>query len=134
MYAIKDGSSEFRLATSRNNALAGNAINFSSVGTGNAHTLTMDKKLSKAIISVDGVAQSHNYYPVSHMKRNQGIGFIALGLGKTIAEGKKSLRFSPYYPDIISQFYSSNTLLDNSQNQFFALDLNNGDNLSLIHI
>ena len=28
------------------------------------------------------------------MKRNQGIGFIALGLGKTIAEGKKSLRFS----------------------------------------
>ena len=27
-----------------------------------------------------GVAQSHNYYPVSHMKRNQGIGFIALGL------------------------------------------------------
>ena len=75
-----------------------------------------------------GVAQSHNYYPVSHMKRNQGISFIALGLGKTIAEGKKSLRFSPYYPDIISQFYSSNTLLDNSQNQFFALDLNNGDN------
>ena len=25
-----------------------------------------------------GVAQSHNYYPVSHMKRNKGIGFIAL--------------------------------------------------------
>ena len=58
VYAIKNGSSEFKLATSRNNALAGNAINFSSVGTGNAHTLTMDKKLSKAIISIDGVAQS----------------------------------------------------------------------------
>ena len=75
-----------------------------------------------------GVAQSHNYYPVSHMQRNQGIGFVALGLGKTIAEGKKSLRFSPYYPDIISQFYSSNTMLENSQNQFFALNLKNGDN------
>ena len=62
------------------------------------------------------------------MQRNQGIGFVALGLGKTIAEGKKSLRFSPYYPDIISQFYSSNTMLENSQNQFFALNLKNGDN------
>ena len=46
-----------------------------------------------------GVAQSFNYYPVSHMKRKQGVSFVALGLGKTIADGKKSLRFSPYYPD-----------------------------------
>jgi len=38
--------------------------------------------------SFSGVAQSYNYYPVSHMKRNQGIAFVALGLGKTIAEGK----------------------------------------------
>ena len=58
VYAINSGTSEFKLATSRNNALAGIAIDFSSVGTGNAHTLTMDKKLSKAIISIDGVAQS----------------------------------------------------------------------------
>ena len=90
--------------------------------------MTGKKHKDRFYPTFSGVAQSHNYYPVSHMKRNQGIGFIALGLGKTIAEGKKSLRFSPYYPDIISQFYSSNTLLENSQNQFFALDLNNGDN------
>ena len=75
-----------------------------------------------------GVAQSYNYYPVSHMKRNQGIAFVALGLGKTIAEGKKSLRFSPYYPDIISQYYSSGTLLENSQNEFYALNLDDGKN------
>ena len=90
-----------------------------------------------------GVAQSYNYYPVSHMKRKQGISFVALGLGKTIAEGKKSLRFSPYYPDIISQYYSSNTLLENSQNEFYALNLNDGknpmnkgedDNLSLYNL
>ena len=43
VYAIKSGSDEFKLATTRNNALAGTAINFSSAGTGNAHTLTMDK-------------------------------------------------------------------------------------------
>ena len=58
VYAIKSGSDEFKLATTRNNALAGTAINFSSAGSGNAHTLTMDKKLSKAIISIDGIAQS----------------------------------------------------------------------------
>jgi len=75
-----------------------------------------------------GVAQSYNYYPVSHMKRKEGISFVALGLGKTIAEGKKSLRFSPYYPDIISQYYSSGTLLENSQNEFYALNLNEGKN------
>jgi CheY-like chemotaxis protein len=75
-----------------------------------------------------GVAQSYNYYPVSHMKRKQGIAFLALGLGKTIAEGKKSLRFSPYYPDIISQYYSSGTLLENSQTEFYALDINKGQN------
>ena len=75
-----------------------------------------------------GVAQSYNYYPVSHMNRKQGIAFLALGLGKTIAEGKKSLRFSPYYPDIISQYYSSGTLLENSQNEFYALDINKGKN------
>jgi len=75
-----------------------------------------------------GVAQSFNYYPVSHMKRKQGVSFVALGLGKTIADGKKSLRFSPYYPDILSQFYSSKTMRENSQHNFYALDLNNGAN------
>ena len=75
-----------------------------------------------------GVAQSYNYYPVSHMQRKEGIGFVALGLGRTIADGKKSLRFSPYYPEILSQYYSPDTMLENSQNIFYALDLNNGSN------
>ena len=64
VYAINSGSDEFKLATSRNNALAGTAIGFSTFGSGNAHTLTMDKKLSKAIISIDGVAQS----PIAYTK------------------------------------------------------------------
>ena len=62
------------------------------------------------------------------MKRKQGVSFIALGLGKTIADGGKSLRFSPYYPDILSQYYSADSLLDNSQNNFYALNLKNGKN------
>ena len=75
-----------------------------------------------------GVAQSYNYYPVSHMARKEGVSFVALGLGKTIADGKKSLRFSPYYPEILSQYYSPDTMLENSQNTFYALNLNNGEN------
>ena len=82
VYAIKSGSDEFKLATSRNNALAGTAINFSSAGTGNAHTLTMDKKLSKAIISIDGVAQS----PIAFTKLSYTLqdNFGSVGAGETV--------------------------------------------------
>ncbi|MBI71927.1 MAG: hypothetical protein CMG61_00460 [Candidatus Marinimicrobia bacterium] len=71
-----------------------------------------------------GVCQSYNYYPVSHMKREEGIAFLALGLGKTIADGEKSLRYSPKFPDIIPQYYSTKSTINNSQNKFFALNLN----------
>ena len=82
VYAIKVGSDEFKLATSRNNALSGTAINFSSVGSGNAHTLTMDKKLSKAIISIDGVAQS----PIAFTKLSYTLkdNFGSVGAGETV--------------------------------------------------
>ena len=54
--------------------------------------------------SASGLAQSFNYYPVSYMKRKEGVAYLALGLGRTIAEGEKSLRFSPKYPGIIPQY------------------------------
>ena len=76
--------------------------------------------------SVSGLAQSFNYYPVSYMKRKEGVAYLALGLGRTIAEGEKSLRFSPKYPGIIPQYFSVRSTIDNSQNQFYALDLNKG--------
>ena len=90
-----------------------------------------------------GVAQSYNYYPVSHMKRNEGVVFIASGLGKTIADGKKSLRFSPSHPNILPQYYSVKSAIQNTQNDFYALSLNNGqnpmklgeeNNLKLLHL
>ena len=71
-----------------------------------------------------GVCQSYNYYPVSYMNRNEGISFLALGLGKTIADGEKSLRYSSKYPDILSQYYSIKSTINNSQNDFYALSLN----------
>ena len=78
--------------------------------------------------SFSGVAQSYNYYPVSYMNRNEGIIFAALGLGKTIVDGEKSLRFSPKYPKILSQYYSIKSTINNSQNKFYALDMNKGKN------
>ena len=59
------------------------------------------------------------------MKREEGIAFVALGLGKTIVDGGKSLRFSPKYPNILPQNYSIRSTIQNSQHEFFALDLNN---------
>jgi len=32
------------------------------------------------------------------MKREDGIAYIALGLGKTVVEGERALRFSPRHP------------------------------------
>ena len=71
-----------------------------------------------------GTTQSFNYYPVSYMKRNEGVAFVALGLGRTVAEGEKSLRFSPKYPAILPQYYSIKATLASSQNSFYVLDLN----------
>lgn len=71
--------------------------------------------------TIAGVAQSHNFYPVSPMKPEQGIVQIALGLGKTVVEGEKSLRFSPKYPNIMPQFSTVDDILANAQRFFYAL-------------
>ncbi|SVB96767.1 uncharacterized protein METZ01_LOCUS249621, partial [marine metagenome] len=63
-----------------------------------------------------------------YMQREEGIAFTALGLGRTIVEGGNALRFSPKYPNILPQFFSIKSTIINSQNTFYALNLNNGDN------
>ena len=73
--------------------------------------------------AVSGVAQSHNYYPVLGMKADEGIAHIALGVGKTVVEGEKSLRFSPAHPQRLLQFSSVEDMLSNCQRNFYAIDL-----------
>ena len=70
-----------------------------------------------------GVAQSINYYPISYMKREDGASYLALGLGRMIAEGGRVLRFSPKYPRLMPQFYSPDAMLENSQTEFYSLSL-----------
>jgi hypothetical protein len=71
--------------------------------------------------ALSGVAQSHNFYPVSPMKSDEGIALIALGLGKTVVEGERALRFCPKYPNVLPQFSTVDDILTNAQRFFYAL-------------
>jgi DNA-binding NarL/FixJ family response regulator len=70
-----------------------------------------------------GVAQSYNYYPLSHMKSEEGIVHMALGLGKTVVEGGQVLRFCPKYPQFLPQLSTVDDILKNSQRFFYALKM-----------
>lgn len=74
---------------------------------------------------ISGVAQSYNYYPVSHMKPEEGFAVLALGLGKYVVEGEKAYRFSPKYPDL--EINSPKDMFKNSQVEFFAVDMKKRD-------
>ncbi len=84
--------------------------------------------------ALSGVVQSHNFYPVSHMKSEDGIAHIAIGMGKTVVEGEKSVRFSPKYPQILPQFTTVEDILDNCQRYFYALKIRGyPDELNFTH-
>jgi DNA-binding NarL/FixJ family response regulator len=73
--------------------------------------------------AISGVAQSYNYYPIAHLKAEEGIAQIALGLGKTVVEGGTALRFSPKYPQLMPQFSTVNDILANAQRFFYVLKM-----------
>jgi CheY-like chemotaxis protein len=73
--------------------------------------------------AISGVAQSHNFYPLGNMKAEEGIAHIAMGLGKTVVEGERTLRFSPRHPETLPQFFSVESTLANAQRHFYALKL-----------
>ncbi len=74
--------------------------------------------------AVSGVAQSYNYYPFAGMKSEDGVAVIALGLGKTVMEGGKALRFSPKHPELASQVSRLDDFLKGAQREFLSLPLN----------
>ena len=71
--------------------------------------------------AISGVAQSYNYYPMEPMKPEDGIANIAVGLGKTVVEGERSLRFCPLYPQRLPQFSTVEDILENAQRDFYGL-------------
>ena len=73
--------------------------------------------------AISGVAQSHNYYPFAKMQPEDGIATVAMGLGKTVMEGEKALRFCPKYPQLLPQRSTVADLLENSQRFFYSLKM-----------
>lgn len=74
-----------------------------------------------------GVAQSHNYYPMGHMKPEDGIVTAGLGLGHAVVGGGSGLRFSPRHPQVLPQMSTTDDALRTSQRSFYALDLADAD-------
>ena len=57
------------------------------------------------------------------MKSEDGLASIALGFGRTVVEGEKSLPFSPHYPKVLPHFSSVDDILENAQRYFYALEM-----------
>lgn len=72
---------------------------------------------------ISGVARSYNFYPLPPQKPADGVVSVALGLGKTVVDGGNTVRFCPKYPTDLIHFYSAKEALNNSQHEFYALDL-----------
>ncbi len=79
---------------------------------------------------VSGVANSLNFYPVERMRPEDGIASVALGLGKTVVEGGRTVRFSPAYPESLPQFSVTDDILENAQRRFWALDVTRAPDFS----
>lgn len=69
---------------------------------------------------ISGTACSYNYYPVAHMKPEEGFAMAAFGLGTYVVDGMASFRFSPKYPKV--EMYSSKDIINSSQVKFYAVD------------
>ena len=67
VYGIKDNNQEYRIATSKANALAGLGVTFvPNSGAGNQHRFSMRKRDSKSMISISGLVQK----PISYTSIN----------------------------------------------------------------
>jgi DNA-binding NarL/FixJ family response regulator len=74
-----------------------------------------------------GVAGSHNYYPFGPMKPEDGVAQVAIGLGKSVVEGREALRFCPVHPKVLPQFSTVKDTLRSAQRRFWALDMSRHD-------
>jgi CheY-like chemotaxis protein len=86
-----------------------------------------------------GVAQSYNYYPISHMQHSEGVANIAVGLGQSVVGGGKDHMFCPSHPQI--EYKTIDDKIRTSQTDFFALnmtpvntDLTKGEEETLIRL
>ncbi len=70
-----------------------------------------------------GVARSINCYPIGDEAPEDGVCNVAMGLGKLVVDGGRTLRFSPRYPQRVLQTSTPELALRDTQNEVLALDL-----------
>jgi len=78
--------------------------------------------------TLSGVAKSYDYYPSGRCKSSDGVVGMAMGLGKEIVDGGSAFRFCPLHPKA-PKYGSQKDLIDNSQKEFYAVDLNSYVNI-----
>jgi len=71
---------------------------------------------------VSGVAKSYNYYPAGGCKPEDGVVYLALGLGKTIVDGGCSFCFCPEHPTV-PLYGTPKDFIKYAQRRFYALNL-----------
>ena len=72
--------------------------------------------------TISGVAKSYNYYPSGPCKHEDGIVYLALGLGKAIVDGGSSYCFCPERPKA-PLFGTPKDFISHSQKSYYALKL-----------
>ena len=69
------------------------------------------------------VARSFNYYPTGRARPQDGVAYLALGLGKTIVDGGTCWPYAPPYPKAPPPFGSVSQLLRETQTRFWAVNM-----------
>ena len=115
VYPIALTPDTFKLATRKSYASLGIGVTFTDVGLGNAHELEMTKKLSKSVISLDGIVQQPiTFTPISH-RLDYNSGGISAGISTFNLSGISSiqprdiLKIDEEYMKVIEVGVSSNT-------------------------
>ncbi len=73
--------------------------------------------------NVSGIAKSFNFYPIGRSRPEDGMASLALGLGKTIVDGGTCWTYSPAYPGISTPVASAGELMEQTQNEFWAVHM-----------
>ncbi len=74
---------------------------------------------------ISGIAQSHNFYPISNLRNEDGLASIVVGLGKAVIEGGKHFRFCPKFPRV--EFLQLKNMLVDSQKELYGIDLKHSE-------
>lgn len=115
IYPIALTPDTFKLSTQKSYALLGIGVTFTSAGLGNAHELEMSKKLSKSVISLDGIVQQPiTFTPISHTLQYNS-GSISAGIATFNLSGISSIqprdiiKIDNEYMKVVEVGVSSNT-------------------------